>query len=107
MTGAHMLDELGIKKTSLARPIQAAWISAASFATFAMIPIAALLAAPAILHIPVIAVFSLASLAVLGALGGHLGGAPMGRASLRVTIGGALAMTVTAVIGRILGVSIG
>ena len=54
-----------------------------------------------------IAVFSLVSLASLGAFGGHLGGAPLGRAALRVTIGGALAMTVTALIGKILGVSVG
>jgi len=105
--GAHMLDELGIKNTSLARPIQAAWVSAASFSTFAMIPILALLAAPVVLEIPLIAALSLASLAALGALGGRLGGAAIGRASLRVTLGGALAMTVTAVIGRIVGVSIG
>ena len=105
--GAHMLDELGIKKTSIARPIQAAWVSAVSFATFAMIPILALLVSPAVLEIPMIAALSLASLAALGALGGRLGGAPIGRASLRVTLGGALAMTVTAVIGRIVGVSLG
>jgi len=104
--GAHMHDELGIDQTSLARPIQAAWISAASFASFAMIPIVALVVAPASLHIPVIAALSLVSLATLGAFGGYLGGAPLGRASLRVTLGGALAMAVTAVIGRILGVSI-
>ena len=105
--GAHMRDELGIDQTSLARPLQAAWISAASFASFAIVPIVALLVAPAAWRIPMIAVFSLVSLAVLGAFGGHLGGAPLGRAALRVTIGGALAMTVTAVIGRILGVSVG
>jgi VIT1/CCC1 family predicted Fe2+/Mn2+ transporter len=104
--GAHMHDELGIDQTSLARPMQAAWISAASFASFAMIPIVALVVAPASLRIPVIAALSLVSLATLGAFGGHLGGAPLGRASLRVTLGGALAMAVTAVIGRILGVSI-
>jgi VIT1/CCC1 family predicted Fe2+/Mn2+ transporter len=105
--GAHMRDELGIDQTSLARPLQAAWISAASFASFAVVPIVALLVAPAAWRIPMIAVFSLVSLASLGAFGGHLGGAPLGRAALRVTIGGALAMTVTAVIGRILGVSVG
>jgi VIT1/CCC1 family predicted Fe2+/Mn2+ transporter len=105
--GAHMRDELGIDQTSLARPLQAAWISAASFASFAIVPIVALLVAPAAWRIPMIAVFSLVSLAALGAFGGHLGGAPLGRAALRVTIGGALAMTVTAVIGRILGVSVG
>ena len=105
--GAHLLDELGIKPDALARPMQAAWISAASFAGFAFVPIAALLVAPAALRIPVIAALSLVSLAALGAFGGHLGGAPLGRAALRVTLGGSLAMAVTAVIGRILGVSVG
>ncbi len=105
--GAHVRDELGIEVTALARPLQAAWISAASFATFAMIPIAALLSASAALRIPAIAAASLVSLACLGALGGHLGGAPLGRAALRVTLGGALAMAVTAAIGRLLGVSVG
>jgi len=105
--GAHLLDELGINPDALARPLQAAWISAVSFAVFALVPIGALLIAPAALRIPMIAAFSLASLAALGALSGHLGGAPLGRAALRVTLGGALAMAVTALIGRILGVAVG
>jgi VIT1/CCC1 family predicted Fe2+/Mn2+ transporter len=90
--GAHMRDELGIDQKSLARPLQAAWISAVSFAGFAVLPIAALLIAPASLRLPAIAALSLASLAALGAFGGHLGGAPVGRAAVRVTLGGALAM---------------
>jgi len=105
--GTHLLDELGINQESLARPMQAAWISAASFAGFALVPIAALFIAPPTLRIPVIAALSLVSLAGLGAFGGHLGGAPLGRAALRVTLGGALAMIVTALIGHILGVSVG
>lgn len=105
--GAHMRDELGIDKTALARPVQAAWISAASFASFAIVPIAALLVAPSGWRVTLIAVASLVSLAALGALGGHLGGAPIARASLRVTLGGAMAMAATAAIGRLLGVSVG
>ena len=105
--GAHMRDELGIDQSALSRPMQAAWISAASFAIFAVVPIAGLLLSPAALRIPLIAALSLVSLAALGAFGGYLGGAPMARASLRVTLGGALAMAVTALIGRILGVSVG
>jgi len=101
-----MRDELGIDQASLSRPLQAAWISAASFAFFAVVPIIALLVSPASLRIPAIAAVCLASLAGLGAFGGYLGGAPLGRASLRVTLGGALAMAVTALIGRILGVSV-
>ena len=104
---AHMHDELGIDQSSLSRPMQAAWISAASFALFAVVPIAALLIAPTTLRIPMIAACSLMSLAALGAFGGYLGGAPLGRASLRVTLGGALAMAVTALIGRLLGISVG
>jgi vacuolar iron transporter family protein len=104
--GAHMRDELGIEKGSRARPLQAAWISAVSFAVFAMVPIVALLIAPPFLRISSIAFSSLISLAALGAFGGYLGGAPLARAALRVTIGGALAMAVTATIGRLLGVSV-
>ena len=87
-------------------PIRA-WISAASFASFAVVPIAALLVAPASPRILAITALSLVSLGALGALGGHLGGAPLGRAALRVTIGGALAMAVTAAIGWIFGVVAG
>ena len=104
---AHMRDELGIDQKSLARPMQAAWISAASFALFALVPVVTLLIAPVGLRIPAIAAVSLIGLAALGAFGGYLGGAPMVRAALRVTAGGALAMAVTAIIGRILGVSVG
>jgi vacuolar iron transporter family protein len=105
--GAHLRDELGIDQASLARPMQAAWISAASFASFAVVPIVALLIAPAASRILAIAALSLVSLAALGAFGGHLGGAPLGRAALRVTLGGAFAMAVTAAIGRIFGVAMG
>lgn len=105
--GAHLKDELGIDRTSLARPLQAAWVSAASFASFALVPIVALLVAPPSLRIAAIAALSLASLAALGAFGGHLGGAPAGRAALRVTLGGGLAMAVTAAIGRLFGVVTG
>jgi vacuolar iron transporter family protein len=105
--GAHVRDELGLDGASLPRPMQAAWISAASFGSFALVPIVGLLVAPAGLRGPFIAALSLLSLAALGALGGRLGGAPMGRAALRVTIGGALAMAVTAAIGRLFGVVAG
>ncbi len=104
---AHLRDELGIDPEALARPLQAAWISALSFGSFATVPIAALLVAPVALRLAAIAGFSLLSLGALGALGAHLGGAAKGRAALRVCIGGSLAMAVTAVIGKILGVSIG
>lgn len=105
--GAHLRDELGIDPQALARPLQAAWISAISFGSFALLPVVALLASPASFRIPAIAGLSLLSLGLLGALGARLGGAPIARATLRVCLGGGLAMAVTAGIGKILGVSIG
>lgn len=102
--GAHLRDELGIDPRTLARPLQAAWISAVSFGTFALVPIGGVLVAPAEWRMSVVATASLTSLAVLGALGGYLGGASKGRAAFRVTLGGAIAMMVTAAIGRVFGV---
>jgi vacuolar iron transporter family protein len=101
--GAHLRDELGLVEESRARPLQAAVVSAASFACLGIIPIVALLFAPASLRIATVGTVALASLALLGALGGHLGGASMPRAALRVTIGGGVAMAVTALIGHLLG----
>lgn len=66
-----------------------------------------MLIAPAALRLPSIAVLSLLSLAALGAFGTYLGGARLARAALRVTVGGALAMAVTAAIGRLIGTSVG
>jgi len=105
--GAHLRDELGLDPEDGARPLQAAWVSAVSFATFAALPIVAMLLAPAAWRIPVIAGVSLVSLAGLGAYGAKLGAAPVGRAALRVTIGGALAMGLTMGIGRLFGVTAG
>ena len=104
--GAHMRDELGIDPTSLSKPFQAAWISALSFALFAIVPIGALLVAPAAFQMHVIAAASLVSLAALGAFGAALGGASRLRGALRVTIGGSLAMALTAAIGKLLGVAV-
>ena len=106
--GAHLRDELGIDQAALSRPLQAAWISAVSFAGFALgANCRSTRSTCGLAYPPLISALSLASLAALGAFGGHLGGAPLGRAALRVTLGGALAMAVTAAIGRILGVSVG
>jgi len=101
--GAHLRDELGIDGAALADPLQAAWISAVSFASFALLPILALLVSPAPLQIAAMATISLASLGGLGALGAHLGGAPIARGALRVILGGGLAMAVTAAVGHLFG----
>jgi VIT1/CCC1 family predicted Fe2+/Mn2+ transporter len=103
---AHLRDELGIEERQRARPLQAAWVSAASFALFAMVPILAVLISPTSLRMEILAVITLASLGALGALGGKLSGSSMLRAALRVTIGGALALAVTFGLGRALGLTL-
>jgi VIT1/CCC1 family predicted Fe2+/Mn2+ transporter len=102
---AHLRDELGIEPETRARPFQAAWISALSFATFALVPIVALLASPRDLAIYMIPGASLVALAASGAFGAYLGDAPMARAAARVTIGGGIAMALTFAIGHFLGVA--
>jgi VIT1/CCC1 family predicted Fe2+/Mn2+ transporter len=103
---AHLRDELNIDATALAKPLQAAWISALSFAAFAMVPVGALLAAPLAWALPTIAAASIVSLMILGAIGGVLGGANPLRAAIRVAVGGSLAMGITAGIGRLMGVAV-
>jgi VIT1/CCC1 family predicted Fe2+/Mn2+ transporter len=104
--GAHLRDELGIVETARARPLQAAWVSAVSFSTFALVPITALALAPAAWRVPAVAIVTLIALGALGALGGWLGGASSGRAAARVVGGGALALAITSGIGRLLGVAL-
>jgi VIT1/CCC1 family predicted Fe2+/Mn2+ transporter len=101
--GSHLRDELGITDESRARPLQAALVSAFSFATAGVVPILALLVAPRSGRVPVIAAAALIALGVLGAVGGRLGGAPRSRAAVRVVLGGGIAMAVTALIGSIIG----
>jgi len=100
---AHARDELGLDGQRLARPLQAAWASAVSFATGAALPLLAVAATPAALRVGATAGVTLAALGLLGAVGARLGGAPGRPATVRVVAWGALAMLVTAGIGALVG----
>jgi vacuolar iron transporter family protein len=104
--GAHARDELGISEITIARPVQAALTSAATFAAGAAMPLLATLAAPAGMIIPVVTTASLITLAVLGAVGAKAGGANVWRAAARVVFWGAFAMAATAGIGALVGAQI-
>jgi hypothetical protein len=101
--GAHAHDELGISEATSARPIQAALTSAATFTAGAALPLAIVVLAPADQLVVIEAFGSLLFLALLGAIGARTGGAPVLTATLRVTFWGALAMALTAGIGRLVG----
>jgi VIT1/CCC1 family predicted Fe2+/Mn2+ transporter len=101
--GAHARDELGISDEMQARPIQAAFASAASFFAGALPPVVIAIVSPAGLVSAVVGGGSILCLAVLGALGAKTGGANVLKGAVRVTFWGAVAMAVTAGIGALFG----
>jgi vacuolar iron transporter family protein len=101
--GAHARDELGISENFKARPIQAAFASAGSFAVGAAMPLVVAALAPNAELIGFVAGASLLCLVALGALAARAGGAKMAPGALRVTFWGALAMGVTAGVGALFG----
>jgi len=103
--GAHTRDELGITETLRARPVQAALSSAAAFILGAIIPLLAALVFPNDHVIWGVSAATLLALMLLGGLAGYAGGASVVRGALRVTLWGAVAMALTAVVGSFFGVS--
>jgi len=101
--GSHARDELGLSEMTAAQPMTAAFASAASFAIGAALPLAAAFLAPEATIVWWVTGLSLAFLALLGALGAWAGGARLDRAVLRVVFWGAMAMAVTAGVGRLFG----
>ncbi|MFO1123361.1 MAG: VIT family protein [Hyphomicrobiales bacterium] len=100
---AHAHDELGISEITVARPVQAALTSAATFSAGAAMPLVLAALSPLPLMIPVVGAGTLLCLALLGAIGARTGGAKVLPATVRVTFWGAMALAVTAFIGKIFG----
>ena len=102
--GAHARDELGISEALAARPLQAAWTSAASFSVGAVLPLLVTALTPQSLtssrwwRAP-----RCCSSRLLGGVAARAGGAGVMTGALRVTFWGALAMALTAVVGRLFG----
>lgn len=103
--GAHARDEIGITDTQSAQPLQAAWSSAAAFSIGAALPLLVAWFVVGSSQIAAIAISSLIFLATLGALAARAGGAPMLKGAVRVTFWGAIAMLLTALVGRLFDVA--
>lgn len=101
---AHAEAELHIDPDELTNPWHAAYASAAAFLAGAVVPLVAILLPPASLRIPVTFAAVLVALVITGTLSAHIGGANKMRATLRVVVGGALAMAITFGIGKMFGV---
>ena len=100
---AHLRDELGISEFSRPRPLQAAFASGVSYAAGAVLPLLTVFLAPASWLIATVAIVSLTELAILGAVAAKSGGAKISSGAARVLIWGALAMAVTAGLGKLFG----
>lgn len=105
--GAHIRDELGLSDVIAANPLQAAVTSALTFSCAAAIPVLGAFLAPAGSVITFVLIATLLALAVLGFVGARAGGAPWGRAVVRVVFWGCVAMGITALIGKVFGVTMG
>ena len=101
--GAHARDELGISEALSARPVQAAFASASTFAVGAAMPLLTVLLVPGPALIWAVSGGSLFFLALLGSLAARAGGSPVATAAVRVTFWGALAMALTAGAGALFG----
>jgi VIT1/CCC1 family predicted Fe2+/Mn2+ transporter len=100
---AHARDELGLSAHMVARPVQAALTSAATFSLGAALPVLIAVLSPSASLPWMVSGGSLIALAILGAAGAHTGGAGVLKPMLRVTFWGAIAMGATAGIGRLIG----
>ena len=103
---AHARDELGISDMMSARPIQAALASAAAFSIGAAMPLITVFLVPETFLVPAVSGTSLIFLALLGVLAAWVGGAPIIKATVRVTFWGALAMGLTALVGSLFGTTL-
>ena len=101
--GAHARDEIGISESFTAKPIQAAFASAGSFAVGAVLPLGVAAFVSIGLLIPAVAGASLVFLALLGVIAARAGGADALTGAMRVTFWGALAMAMTAGVGALFG----
>lgn len=103
--GAHARDEIGISERVSANPVQAAFYSAGTFTVGAALPLIVAWVVPETQIIALVAASSLIFLALLGGLAASAGGASISVGVVRVTFWGALAMALTAGIGRLFGVA--
>ncbi len=99
----HAQDELGISAATAARPVLAALTSALMFSVGAAMPLLMVVVSPVSMLVPIVSGASLGFLALLGAIGARAGGADVLRATVRVTFWGALALGITAGIGKLFG----
>ncbi len=104
---AHLSAELNIDAGDVVSPWRAAYASALAFTVGGLLPTLAMIMTPVALRVPVTVLAVLVALALTGALGARLGGSPAGRPTIRVLVGGSLALGATYLIGSLFGTTLG
>jgi VIT1/CCC1 family predicted Fe2+/Mn2+ transporter len=105
--GTHLREELAIDQSIVARPWQAAWLSAVSFGIGAALPVVAIVFAPKELRTGLTVAVTFVLLLAAGGMASRLGNSSVARGAIRVAAGGSIAMAVTWLVGRLLGVQVG
>ncbi len=103
---AHIDVELGIDPDDLNNPVTAALASAISFTIGALIPLLAITLSPVTWRIPITFLAVLVALSITGIISAYIGGAKKTPATLRIILGGIIAITITYLIGRLIGAHI-
>lgn len=104
--GTHIRDELGINEISQANPIQAAFASGAAFTVGGLLPLLVTIFAPVSFMVYFLYGVTIISLIVLGIVSAKTGGSSIGKAVLRISIWGTVAMGLSALVGYIFGVNV-
>jgi VIT1/CCC1 family predicted Fe2+/Mn2+ transporter len=104
--GAHIRDELGINEISQAKPIQASFASGAAFTVGGVLPLLVALFLPLENMEYYLYGSAIFFLIILGGLAAKTGGSNIGKAVVRITFWGTVAMGLTAVVGYLFGVNI-
>jgi vacuolar iron transporter family protein len=103
---AHLDAELNIDQHDIVSPWRAAYASAIAFLIGGVLPIVAIIVFPDSIRVPATFAAVLLALAITGAAGGYLGGSPLLRPTVRVVLGGAIALATTFLVGRLLGTTV-
>lgn len=103
---AHLEAELQIDEEDLNNPWHAALASMISFTVGGLIPLVAVLVASRRIRIAVTFIAVLVALCITGYLSATVGDASRKKAILRVVLGGAIAMALTYLVGRLFGTTV-
>lgn len=103
---AHVRDELGINEISQAKPMQAALASGASFIVGGILPLIVTLFLPLKNMQYTLYGSAIFFLIILGIVAAKTGGSSIGKAIIRITFWGTVAMGITALVGYYFGVNL-